>query len=321
MCINFFMQRYMQRNHMRYSLLILCVIILLIVPSRSAFSSSEVIIIKSSDIIPYQKSIEGFKQVFSQGSFSEYSIDEDYKEKGKSIVDSALKGGGDLMLAVGPQAAYLLRTYSNSIPKVFTMAKNPEKLFGTGEAYHGVSLDIPLDFQLKQIKAAFPDRKRIGVFYSRENNQQTIDALLPQVRSLGLVLVAVPIVSTKEISESLKSLQAGIDILWVIPDRVIGSEKILKYIIKSMLVKKIPVVGFNEWFTENGAILSFSLDYEAIGKQTAELAQQVLQSKTTPGNFIQEPKQVRSIVNRKVAQKFSITVSDDFLMQVGEVTK
>ena len=313
------MQCYLQPNHMRYSLLIACIIILLIVPSRSVFSSSEVIIIKSSDIIPYQKSIEGFKQVFPQGSFSEYSIDEDYQEKGKSIVDSAIEGGADLMLAVGPQAAYLLRTYSNSIPKVFTMAKNPEKLFGTKEVYHGVSLDIPLDFQLKQIKAAFPDRKKIGVFFSRENNQQTIDTLLPQARDLGLVLVAVPIVSTKEISDSLKSLQTGIDILWIIPDRVIGSEKILKYIIKSMLVKKIPVVGYNEWFTENGAIIAFSLDYEAIGKQTAELARQLLQSKVTPGDFIREPKQVRSIVNLKVAQKLSITVSNDLLMQVGEV--
>ena len=306
---------------MRYSLFFLCSIILLIVSPPSAFSSSEVIIIKSSDIIPYQKSIAGFKQVFPQGSFAEYSIDEDYKDKGKSIVDSAIKGGGDLMLAVGPQAAYLLRTYTNSIPKVFTMAKNPEKLFGTGQAYHGVSLDIPLDFQLEQIKAAFPDRKRIGVFFSRENNQKTVDALLPQARALGLSLVTVPIVSTKEISDSLKSLQAGIDILWIIPDRVIGSEKILKYIIKSMLIKKIPVVGFNEWFAENGAILSFSLDYEAIGKQTAELARQIVQSEVIPVDFIQEPEQVRSIVNLKVAQKLSITVSEDLLKQVGEVIK
>ncbi len=156
------------------------------------------------------------------------------------------------------------------------MVKNPEKLFGSGKAYHGVSLDIPIELQLEQIKATFPKRKRIGVFFSRENNQQTINELFPKARGLQLDLVAVPITSTKEIPDSLKSLQADIDILWIIPDRVIGSEKILKYIIKSMIIKKIPVVGFNEWFAQNGAILSFSLDYEAIGKQTAILAQRVL---------------------------------------------
>jgi putative ABC transport system substrate-binding protein len=115
--------------------------------------------------------------------------------------------------------------------------------------------------------------------------------------------------------------RARSNILLVIPDRVIGSEKILKYVIKNMLIKKIPVVGFNEWFAQNGAILAFSLDYEAIGKQTAELAQRVLEAQIPIGQFIQEPQQVRTIVNLKVAQKLAITVSEDLLMQMGEVIK
>ena len=306
---------------MRNKLLFFCIITSFILPFRSAFPASEVIIIKSSDIIPYQKSIEGFKQGFSQGSFSEYSIDEDYKERGRSVVEDAIKRGGDLILTVGPQATYLLGTFSSSIPKIFTMVKNPEKLFGPGKVYPGVSLDIPVELQLEQIKAAFPKRKRIGVFFSRENNQQAIDALFPKARGLQLDLVAVPITSTKEIPDRLKSLQANIDILWIIPDRLVGSEKILKYIIKSMIIKQIPVVGFNEWFAQNGAILSFSLDYEAIGKQTAILAQQVLGSEGPIEDFIQKPQQVKTIVNLKVAKKLSITVSDDLLIQVGEVIK
>ncbi len=306
---------------MRNKLLFFCIITSFILPFRSAFPASEVIIIKSSDIIPYQKSIEGFKQGFTQGSFSEYSIDEDYKERGRSVVEDAIKRGGDLILTVGPQATYLLGTFSSSIPKIFTMVKNPEKLFGSGKVYPGVSLDIPVELQLEQIKATFPKRKRIGVFFSRENNQQAIDALFPKARGLQLDLVAVPITSTKEIPDRLKSLQADIDILWIIPDRVVGSEKILKYIIKSMIIKQIPVVGFNEWFAQNGAILSFSLDYEAIGKQTAILAQRVLGSQGPIEEFIQKPEQVKTIVNLKVAKKLSITVSDDLLIQVGEVIK
>jgi putative ABC transport system substrate-binding protein len=306
---------------MRIRLLFFCIITSFIVTIPYALLASEIIIIKSSEIIPYQKSIEGFKQGFPQGSFSEYSINEDYKERGSSILDGAIKRGGNLILAVGPQATYLLGNSSSSIPKIFTMVKNPEKLFGTGEVFYGISLDIPVSLQLEQIKTTFPDRKRIGVFFSRENNQQTMDLLLQKSRELNLAMVAIPITSTKEIPDKLKSLQADIDILLVIPDRVIGSEKILKYVIKNMLIKKIPVVGFNEWFAQNGAILAFSLDYEAIGKQTAELAQRVLEEQIPVGQFIQEPQQVRTIVNLKVAQKLAITVSEDLLMQVGEVIK
>jgi putative ABC transport system substrate-binding protein len=306
---------------MRIKLLFFCIITSFILPIPTVLPASEIIIIKSSDIIPFQKSIEGFKQGFPQGSFSEYSIDEDYKEKGRSVLDGAIKRGGDLILAVGPQATYLLGSTSSSIPRIFTMVKNPGKLFSTGKAFYGVSLDIPISLQLEQIKTTFPDRKRIGVFFSRENNQDAIDVLLPKARELSLVLIAIPITSAKEIPDKLKSLQADIDILLIIPDRVIGSEKILKYIIKNMLIKKIPVVGFNEWFAQNGAILAFSLDYEAIGKQTAELAQQVLEAQLPIGQFIQEPQQVRTIVNLKVAQKLEISVREDLLRQMGEVIK
>jgi putative ABC transport system substrate-binding protein len=134
-------------------------------------------------------------------------------------------------------------------------------------------------------------------------------------------VTGIPIVSPKEIPEILKSLQSAIDILWVIPDRTIGSEKILKYLLKSVLIKNIPVVGFNEWFAENGAILSFDIDYEAIGRQTGALAQQLLQPGNPPTANLQEPQQVRTIINLKVAQKLSVTVAEELLVQASEVIK
>lgn len=305
---------------MRYKLVLL-IITSLLIPPWNAFSSSEVIIIKSSDIIPYQKAIEGFKQSFPDGTYTEYSIEEDFRDTGKSIVARAVNKGGDLIVAVGPEAAYLMNTDSSAIPKVFTMVLDPEKFLGKERLYPGVSLNIPLGFQLEQIRSGFPARKRVGVLYTQEQNQKTIDAILPRARDLGLSVMGIPIVSPKEIPELLKSLQSAIDILWIIPDRTIGSEKILKYLLKSVLMKNIPVVGFNEWFADNGAILSFSIDYEAIGRQTGELAQQLLQPGNPPTANLQEPQQVRTIINLKVAQKLSVTVAEELMVQASEVIK
>lgn len=305
---------------MRYKLLLLIIIVLIFSP-RNAFSSPEVIIIKSSDIIPYQKALEGFKQSFPDGSYTEYSVEEDYGDEGKSVVARALKKGGDLVVAVGPQAAYLVSAHSGSIPKVFTMVLDPGKFLGRERLYPGVSLNLPLAFQLEQMKSGFPDRKRVGVLYTREQNQKTIDDLLPRARDLGLSITAIPIQSPKEIPDLLKSLQVDTDILWIIPDRTIGSEKILKYILKNTLISNIPVVGFNEWFAENGAILSFAIDYEAIGRQTGELARQLLDAGKPPLNGIQEPSQVRTIINLKVAQKISVTVAEKLMVQASEVIK
>ena len=307
---------------MTRTLFVILIALVLTADPAPVFSSTEIIIIKSSDIIPYQKAVEGFKQGFPQSNFREYVIEEDVKDKGKTILRGAVERGGDLIVAVGPEAAYLTGTDSISIPMIFTMVSNPEKLFPAGDkAYHGVSLNLPISLQLEQIKASFVDRKKIGGLYTQEHNQQNLDSLVAKAFPLGLTVVGMPISSQKEIPEFLKSGLLNIDVLLLIPDRTIGSEKILKYLIKSMLIKKIPVVGFNEWFAENGAILSFALDYVEIGKQTAEYAQELLREKTSPGSVVQEPFRIRTIINLKVAQKLSVVIAEDMIKNASEVIK
>ena len=305
---------------MKHKFLLFITVVSFILSPVGILSSSEIIIIKSSDIIPYQKATEGFKKKLSPATFQEYSIDEDIAQ-GKSILARAVKRGGDLILAVGPEAAYLVGTEASSISKVFTMVLNPERLLDTTLLYHGVSLNLPVSLQLERIKSAFPERKRIGVLYTQELNQNTVDSISDKALAYGLRIVSFPVASQKEISKVLNAPQLDIDILWIIPDRTIGSEKILKYLIKKMLRKKIPVVGFNEWFAKNGAILSFSLEYQEIGKQTADLARELLLTGPSLAPFIHEPSKVRTIVNMKVAGKLGIAISVDLIKDASEVIK
>ena len=309
---------------MKYTLISFVIAVALILPPTTVFSS-EVIIIKSSAIIPYQKVVDEFKRKFSKGAFEEYSIDEDYQDKGQFILERALKKSGDLILAVGPEAAYLVGKNSSSIaiPKIFTVVRNPEKLLRRcNTSYHGVSQNIPVGFQLERIKLGFPTRKRIGVLYTPKENKTTIDHISRIASDSGLLIVGLPIASQKEISKVLNSPQFNIDIFWIIPDRTIGSEKIIKYLIKTMLRKKIPVVvGFSEEFAQDGALLSFYLDYQEIGEQTAEFAQKLLLKGTSLTPVIQEPLKVRTIVNLKVAGKLEIAISDALIKNTSEVIK
>lgn len=304
---------------MNRTLLALIALLVIAVPD-TVLASREIIIIKSSDIIPYQKAVDGFKKDFPQGTYREYVIDEDVKDKGKLVLTNAVERGGDLILAVGPEAAFLAGTASISIPVIFTMVSNPEKLFPEGVAAHrGVSLNLPISLQLEQIQSTFVGRKKVGVLYTPEHNQKTLALMTQLASTVGLSVSGMPITSQKEIPELLEASLSGIDVLLLIPDRTIGTEKILKYLIKSMLLKKIPVVGFNEWFAENGAMLSFALDYEEIGKQTAEYARRLLDGKIPPGAFIQEPSRIRTIINLKVAQKLSVEISAEMLKRASEV--
>lgn len=38
------------------------------------------------------------------------------------------------------------------------------------------------------------------------------------------------------------------DALWLIPDRTVISESIVKYVIKEAFLRKVPVIGYNRFF-------------------------------------------------------------------------
>ncbi len=296
---------------------LLAIIVLLTVSSPYAHSQ-DIIIIKSSEIIPYQKAVEGFKSKFTQAHFKECVISEDLSG-GESLVERTLKSGGELALAVGPEAAYLVGRSSSPIPKLFTMVANPEKLLST--PYPGVSLNLSPAMQIEHITMGFPQRKNIGILYTPELNQITVDTIMAAAAQHDVHIKAFPVSSKKDIPVLLNAPSFEIDILWIIPDRTIGSEKILKFLINQMLLKKIPVVGFNEWFAANGALLAFSTDYYAIGVQTAERAYHLLHGTPLLSPLIEEPSQVETIVNLKVARKLGVPIAPGLLAVAHEVIR
>ena len=78
------------------------------------------------------------------------------------------------------------------------------------------------------------------------------------------------------------------DALWLIPDRTVISESIVKYVIKEAFLRKIPVIGYNRFFYETGAALAFVFDYKELGQQCAKKALSILSGKnclSTPPLF------------------------------------
>ena len=162
------------------------------------------------------------------------------------------------------------------------MVLNPQKVIPREKRYSGVSLNIPVSYQLKQIKSAFPERKRIGVFFSLPENKQVVESLQQEAVALGVGIVGFPIATAGDILPAIASKNFTIDVLLMVPDEKINSQKIVEYIIKESLRRKIPVVGYNSWFAKNGAILSFLIDYRDVGLQAGAMAAQMLKAGTIP---------------------------------------
>ena len=107
----------------------------------------------------------------------------------------------------------------------------------------------------------------------------------------------------------------------MIPDEQINSQKIVEYIIKEALRRKIPVVGYNSWFAKNGAILSFIIDYRDVGIQAGTMAMKLLKQGAAARVAIEAPARIRVSIDEKTAQKLGIQIAPGAIQQADEVIR
>ena len=310
----------MSRTPIRIFLKNFFIALLLLPVVNHAARAEDVLVINTSTIIPYSTCIEGLRETLSAYSLQVVTIESDL-DKGRDLLGTVRERQYRMVVAVGPQASFLLAEENFPAPKIFCMVLNPGRLIPKEKLYSGVTLNIPLSYQLQQIKKTFPGRTRIGVFYSQGENRGVVESLRKEAALQGLTMVGLPIVSASDILPTIASKNFSIGALLMIPDEQINSQKIVEYIIKEALRRKIPVVGYNSWFASNGAILSFIIDYRDVGIQAGTMALNLLKKGAATRAAIEAPARVRVSIDVKTAQKLDIQVSPNAIQQADEVIR
>ncbi|MBI4776111.1 MAG: hypothetical protein HY788_18365 [Deltaproteobacteria bacterium] len=275
----------------------LTLIFLLVIVSLSFAGEDDIrtAVLLSESIRPYVEAAQGFSE-FMPGEVIELTI-----QRSKRVVpDDLLESKWDLILAVGPHALSLLPIIPGDTPRLYTMVLNPQDAIPKDAGIPGVSLNIPARFQAKVIRNALPDVRRVGVFYDPKFSSTVIDEFQKAGREHDLVLVPMQVLSQKDIRDALNERLESVDALLMIPDPTVVSESIVAFLIKEALKKGVPVIGYNRFFAEKGALLSFIIDYKGVGRRTARLAKEILSGKESKPL----PPPVTVEVNRKLADKF-----------------
>ncbi len=289
-------------------------------------SALDAVILTSSNIIPYASCVEGIKETLSQYSIKTIDIEKDLA-RGREALEDYRGREPRIVIAVGTQATIVLSEFQNFPLRLFCMMKNPEKELGPAGLYSGVRFSIPPSLQITTIKEAFPERTRVGIFYSKEYNQNVFDEYTREARSMDMTIVGFPITTANDIPKILKSKDFRIDVLLIIPERKIMSTrsmatttKVIEYLIEESIRKRIPVVGYNRWFAGNGALLAFIVDYRDVGLQTGEMAERKLRQNEEGQIEIVFPR-IRVFVNLKAANKLGVPVSPGLLEKADEVIR
>ncbi|WP_291323010.1 ABC transporter substrate binding protein [Desulfonatronospira sp.] len=276
--------------------------------SQDDFSRATILV--SRYIKPYMEALGGLRRSLDEHADLQQSVfimEQQDLEQPANLERKVSASDPDLFISIGPEATRLGWSMDIEALQVYTMVLNPESLANEHiEPGCGVSLYIPPSTQIRDIRQVLPGIKSIGILFDPEFNTPLFQEAKVIGRFIGLELVPLEVSSREEIPEALQSGWRKIDALWLVPDRTVSSQTLIEYIIKEALHHKKPVVGYNRFFYDSGAAAAFVLDFEKIGKQTADLAIDLMQS--LPCKEILPAYEI--ILNDRVLKSLGITLPE-----------
>jgi len=242
----------------------------------SESAAVEIAILKSSGISAYEQAIEGFKAAGPSGTiYPEYDMQGDL-EQGKKLAKKIRASEASLVLAVGLKAALAAKLEIVDVPIVYMMILDPSKHNLTAPNMTGTLLEIPAERQFKILRAFLPNLRRLGVLSNSHGSTAKLRDVTAQAAANSFQLQEFPVESEKDVPQQLRSLLGASEALWLVPDSTVLTNESIGFILETSLARRVPVIGFSPEFTRLGALLSLSVSYGEVGRETGLLAKRIL---------------------------------------------
>jgi putative ABC transport system substrate-binding protein len=278
----------------------------------------DIAILQSSDIPAYQEAIAGFKATGPIGAiYTEYDLQGDL-ELGKKLARKLRASNASLVVAVGLKAALAAKVEIVDIPIVYMMILDPLKHQLTAANMTGTLLEVPVERQLKIMRTFLPTLQRLGTLYDPAKTSSRLKEAVLQATISGFQLKGRPVESEKDVPQQLRTLLSDVEALWLMPDSTVLTNESIQFILESALARQIPVIGFSPEFTRLGALLSMSVNYFEVGRETGLLAKRILDGEgLLPLNPV-PIERLKITVNLKTARFLGMTFPKELTSLIDE---
>lgn len=272
--------------------------------AAAAAERPAVLVLKSDSLGPYASAVAGFAAE-CRGEMSEVDVKERGGEPDRLAAELQQRKPA-LVFALGPLAANVARRTFDAVPVVFALVPNWEKYGLEGKNVTGVALQQPVRTQLETLKALAQGAKRVGVLYTPRYSKSVVDAAQEAARALSLQLVAAKVESTEEVPDAVRAFAGKVDALWMIADRSVANPEAVRSIIGFALAQKVPVFALSEQQVRDGALVSLSPNYAALGQQAGRIANRILADKASPATIpVAQPEGLDIAINLSTARQIS----------------
>jgi len=284
----------------------------------SESAAMDIAILRSSDIAAYREAVAGLKATGPIGAiYTEYDAQGDL-ELGKKIARKLRASNASLVVAVGLKAALAAKVEIVDVPIVYMMILDPLKHQLTAANMTGTLLEVPVDRQLKIMRTFLPALHQLGMLYDPAKTSSRVKEAERVATFSDFQLTGLPVESDKEVPQQLRTLLSNVEALWLIPDSTVLTNESVRFILESALARQIPVIGFSPEFTRLGALLSMSVNYGDVGRETGLLAKRILDGeRLLPLNPV-PIERLKIAVNLKTARFLGITFPKELTSLIDE---
>ncbi|MEG1621208.1 MAG: ABC transporter substrate-binding protein [Oscillospiraceae bacterium] len=274
----------------------------------------------------YKGFIDGLKE---EGFVDGENIKIDYKNaQGEmancsTIATKLINDKNDLILAIATPAAQAMANATKDIPILVTAVTDPEKAqlvksnTAPGGNVTGTSDMTPVAKQLNLLKQLVPNAKKIGLMYSSNEANSTIQIEIAKAEAekLGLETIDATVSATNELQQVAQSLVGKVDAIYLPTDNMMATGMATISMVTEPA--KIPVICGEEALIANGALATYGINYYNLGVQTGKQAAKILRGEAKPADMpIEYIEETNLTIDLDRAEKLGITVSDELKAQL-----
>jgi putative ABC transport system substrate-binding protein len=237
----------------------------------------------------------------------------------------------DMIVGIATPAAMSAysATKNSNIPVVFTAVSDPLKagivksLDKSGTNCTGSSDVLPLEQQVKMIRAFLPNAKKIGIIYttSEPNSVAQLAEIKKIAANYKFEIVDVGVTNSSEVQSAAASIVAkGVDCINNFTDNNVVDN--LSTVLQAANKAKIPVFGSEEEQVKKGCLASQSIDYVALGKETGKMAAKILKGEAKAQDMaVYLVKDCSPVYNKTACQSLGLTLPTEYKDAKAEAEK
>lgn len=232
--------------------------------------AARVKVVLSDDSAPYQEVYQVIRAYLDDTSHEVFRV---YAEG----LTAASLNEARLAVAVGVRAAESLAALPVRAPVLAVLVprawyiKTGRARLGDGghRSASAIYLDQPFERQVKLIRQAFPQLRRVGMLVGTEQGG-LVGELDEALRAQRLSLVHATLSGEERLITALENVLSEAELLLAVPDPQVFNRNTAQSLFLTSYRYRVPVFGYSRSLTRAGALLSLHSSPAQIGRQTAE---------------------------------------------------